>query len=70
MFKPSQPRARKLARFFGDEDHLVLVVCGLEAPPFCPQDKDLAAVVDLYRPLNGNKKQQAQQYLKWLANQP
>jgi transcriptional regulator with XRE-family HTH domain len=70
LFRPSRLRAQKLARHFGDEDRLVLILCDLESAPSVVKDKIVAEVVDLYAALSAEQQAEARRYLKYLRDQP
>jgi hypothetical protein len=68
LFRPSRPRADKLARFFGDETRLVRILCELEAAPSDVRDKATAEVVDLFSALTAERREEAIHYLKFLRD--
>ncbi len=68
LFRPSRLRAQKLARYFGDEDRLVLILCDLEAAPSDVKDKATAEVVDLFSALSVEARAEAIHYLKYLRD--
>jgi hypothetical protein len=71
LFRPSRPRAGKLARYFGDEARLVRGLCSLEAVRGVLVDDPAAAdVVALYLALPDNRQEEARRYLTQLDEQP
>lgn len=66
--KPSRARADKIAKYFGDEPRLVRILCGLEAAPSVPEDKQVAEIVDLVMPLSDAKRVEAITYLRYLRD--
>jgi transcriptional regulator with XRE-family HTH domain len=61
QFRPSRPRAEKLACFFGDQPLMVLALCDLEADPA------IAEVISLYTALPEARKEEARAWLKRLT---
>lgn len=64
-FLPSKPRAEKLARYFGDDPHLVRVLAGVESPP--KDDPDVMAAADLFAALDKADRKLALRMLRALA---
>ncbi len=69
VFKPSRRRCDQIARYFGDDSHILRVLVGLESPPPDLSDKLLREIYDLAASLSPEKRRQAIKFLNDLSNE-
>ena len=68
LFAPSRRRCDEIAKYFGDDPHLVRVLAGHESAPPDLEDKQTREIYDLMRGLNPEQRRKVIKLIKSLLD--